>query len=112
MYKLTYFFLALTLVIGSCKTDTSNSANGSAPTFDQVSETEAIMSIIENETSCFYAITNAGRHILPIQTMLSRHGTMPTALLMLRLAGAKLMPDRRNILRITPCHRMVAATLR
>ena len=55
MYKLTYFLLAFTLVIGSCKSDNSQTANGPTPTFDQVSETESIMSIIENETSCFYA---------------------------------------------------------
>ena len=55
MYKLTYFLLALTLFIGSCKSDNSQTANGPTPTFDQVSETESIMSIIENETSCFYA---------------------------------------------------------
>ncbi len=55
MYKLTYLALLIAFAIGSCKSDPDKSANVSTPTFDQVSETEAIMSVIDNETSCFYA---------------------------------------------------------
>lgn len=55
MYKLTYLALSIAQAIGSCKPDNDKSANGPSPTFDQVGETEAIMSVIENETSCFYA---------------------------------------------------------
>lgn len=55
MNKLNYFVLAIALAIGSCKSDTTTSTNVSAPAFDQVSDTESIMSVIENETSCFYA---------------------------------------------------------
>ena len=55
MYKLSYLALSFSIIIGSCKPENTTPSNVAAPTFDQVSETESIMSVIENETSCFYA---------------------------------------------------------
>ncbi|MDZ4746976.1 MAG: hypothetical protein SH808_00700 [Saprospiraceae bacterium] len=55
MYKLTFFTLFLVVTIASCKTDDAKPESSPSATFDQVSETDAIMSVIENETSCFYA---------------------------------------------------------
>ena len=52
---LTFLFFAL-LVCTSCqKTESGTGEVAGSPAFDQASETDAIISVIENETSCFYA---------------------------------------------------------
>ena len=56
MYKLSLIFFFCSMMFVSCQSDdTKQTGAPTATTFDQVSETDAIMSVIENETSCFYA---------------------------------------------------------
>jgi len=56
MYKTPINLLICFVALLSCRnTESVSTETSGTPTFDQASETESIMSIIENETSCFYA---------------------------------------------------------
>ena len=56
MNRSTIFLFFALLVFSSCrKTESDTGGAAGSPAFDQVSETDAIMSVIENETACFYA---------------------------------------------------------
>jgi hypothetical protein len=56
MTQFCKLFLLASVVFLSCKKDdiTEAKQNASA-TFDQIAETDAIMSVIDNETACFFA---------------------------------------------------------
>ena len=56
MTKTTTILLFCLLIFYSCRKNESESTETPAtPNFDQISATESIMAIIENETACFYA---------------------------------------------------------
>lgn len=56
MNKLSINLLFCFLVFMSCRnTESASMETVSTPTFDQANESTSIMSIIENETACFYA---------------------------------------------------------
>jgi hypothetical protein len=48
------FLLGISFLLSCKEQDVSPESGTSSPTFDQTAESEAILSVIENETSCFF----------------------------------------------------------
>ena len=57
MYRIIFSCMLSSLLLISCKEDAGVSGGqmAAAPVFDQNAETETIVAVIENETSCFFA---------------------------------------------------------